>query len=284
MRHIIFLIVIGIYCEGQAQRNAKDYAFINIGFHSVVAGVGAVINKKEGEKTGRTFIKGLLGGAAGGSLMYSGKLLTGNISKENTLGYAWPGKIIYSAGNSIMENAAMNRPVLSQFHMNIGIVRLGYDFTKSKINAKVLPLTTIITAYIATQSKFEAVKSLCSGEIIFSSNKFNSLDLDFRGFTVGNVVVLHSNYAQNYQTIGHEIIHTFQNNDFNFTNAWILTLADKNNFYRTTSKYLYYEFNTLLNQAAYWLQYRNDDGYYSNVFESEAAAFTHTFRNVSSGN
>lgn len=278
MKNIIFILTCFLSHQIHSQRNAEDYAIINVGLNGIVGGVGAVINKNEQEKIGKTFVRGFLKGCAAGTVTYSGKLITGNISKESNLIYAWPGKITYWTGNSMMENAAMNRPLFSQFNMNLGIFRMEYNFSNSDFKTKLLPLTTIATGYIATQSKFEIGKSLATGELIFSSNRFTNLDVEYRGFTLGNVVVLNSNYANNYSTVGHEIIHIFQNNDFNFVNTWLSPLLSKSNFFRKTSPYIYYEFNTLLNQGLYWTQQRSEDDYYNNLFESEAATFTHTFR------
>lgn len=237
-----------------------------------------MINKKGEDKLGKRFLKGFLNGCLGGSLIYSGKLMIGNVGKESNLIYAWPGKLTYWAGNSIMENAAMNRPIFEQYNMNLGIVRLEYNFSSSRIKTKFLPLTTIATAYIASQSKFELKKSLATGELIFSSSKFNDkLDMSFRGFTAGNVVVLESESANNFGTISHEIIHIAQNNDFNFTNAWLIPVLKQNSFFLKTNPFIYYEFNTLLNQGIYWTQYKTGDNYYRNIFESEAATFSKTF-------
>lgn len=279
MKNAIFLLICFSSQNMNCQRNAEDYAFINIGLYGVVTAVGAIINKNEEDKLGKTLLKGFLNGCAAGTLTYSGKLLIGNISKESNLIYAWPGKITYWAGNSMMESAVMNRPIFDQYNINFGVVRLEYKISTSNIKAKLLPLTTIATGYIATQSKFELGKSLATGELIFSSNKFNNLNMDFKGFTVGNIVVLNSVYTNDYSTLSHEMIHVSQNNDFNFTNAWVKPFLNRNTFFKKTSSFIYYEFNTLFNQGLYWTQYKNGNDYYRNIFESEAATFSHTFRN-----
>lgn len=278
MRIVLFLLICFTSQNICSQRHAEDFAVINIGLHGFVAGVGAVINKNGEEKAGKRFLKGFLKGSIGGSLIYSGKLMIGNVGKESNLIYAWPGKITYWAGNSIMENAAMNRPIFEQYNMNLGIVRFEYKFSNSQIKTKILPLTTIITGYIASQSKFEWEKSLATGELIFSSSKFNNkLDMGFSGFTTGNVVVLGSEFVNNNGTISHEIIHIAQNNDFNFTNAWLIPSLNQNSFFLKTTPFIYYEFNTLFNQGVYWTQYRKGDNYYRNIFESEAATLSQTF-------
>lgn len=279
MIKVLLFVIFFSFQNINSQRNAQDYAIINIGLNGVVSGVGAIIKKTEEDKLGKVFVKGFLNGCLGGSLIYSGKLMIGNVGKESNLIYGWPGKITYWAGNSIMENAAMNRPIFEQYNINLGVVRLEYKFSSSKIKAKLLPLTIITAGYIASQSKFELNKSLATGELIFSSSNFDKeVYVPYRGFTLGNVVVLGSEFVNNYGTISHEMIHVAQNNDFNFTNAWIMPSLNKNSFFSKTSSYIYYEFNFILSNALYSSQIRNADNYYSNIFESEAATFSNTFK------
>lgn len=278
MKIRLFLLICFLSQSIHGQKRAGDYAIINIGLYGVVSGVGAVINKKDDEKSGKTFLKGFLYGCAAGSLTFSGKMIMGNVSKESSLNYAWPAKVTYWAGNSMMENVAMNRPIFEQFNINMGIIRVEFNTSNSHFKAKLLPLTTIATGYIATQSKFEINKSLATGELIFSSNEFNNLEMNYKGFALGNVVVLNSSFVDSYSTISHEIIHVYQNNDFNFINAWIHPSLNHYNFFKKTSPFIYYEFNTIVNQALYWTQYKSGNDYYQNIFENEAATLSHTFR------
>lgn len=262
-----------------SQNKAIEFAAINIGLNGIVGGIGSVFHSNQDEKIGKVILNGFIKGCAAGSVTYSGKLISGNIGKEDDLKYAWPGKITYWIGNSMMENTALNRPIFEKINMNFGILRLEYNFSNKHFDTKLLPLTTVFVGYVAINSKFEIEKSLASGELIFSSNRFNNLEMDFRGFTLGNVVVMNSQFVNNKSTISHEIIHVFQNNDFNFVNNWINPSLEKNTFFKKTSKYLYYEFNTIVNQGLYWTQYKRGDDYYKNIFEREAATFSDTFRN-----
>lgn len=277
MKNYIFLITFIFSYNIYSQRNAENYAVINIGLNGIVGGVGAIINKKDNEKTGKIFLNGFLKGCAAGTLTYSGKLMSGNIGKESNLIFAWPGKITYWAGNSMMENASMNRPLFEQFNINLGVFRVEYNPSKGNLKAKLLPLSTVAIGYVAFKSKFELEKTLVTGELIFSSSRFNNLELDFRGFTLGNIIVLNSQYVNDNSTISHEIIHVFQNSDFNFINTWVTPSLDKNNFFKKTSPYIYYEFNSVLSQGIYWTQHRSGDNYYRNIFEREAATFSDTF-------
>ena len=87
-------------------QNKTEMALYNIGLGSFVGGIGAVINKKPNEKTGKVFLKGFLQGGLGGYLVYESKNFILKIPANNKLEYAWGAKFINSMGSSIIENAS----------------------------------------------------------------------------------------------------------------------------------------------------------------------------------
>jgi hypothetical protein len=68
--------------------------------------VGAVINKQKTQNWKHAFLKGAWQGGIGGVLIFSSKEALHLINSKQNYTYAWPAKILHSAGTSITENAA----------------------------------------------------------------------------------------------------------------------------------------------------------------------------------
>src|SRR4051812_37280217 len=93
-----------------AQKNYEGrFITYNALVGAVTGGIGAVINKHKEQKWHRAFVKGFIVGSAGGGLVYCGKKLNILVAREKNLGYAWLSRAVFSAGNSIVENASANR-------------------------------------------------------------------------------------------------------------------------------------------------------------------------------
>ena len=161
-----------------SQNSKQDFGLYNIGLGSVVGGIGAIINKKSNEKFGNVLIKGIWQGALGGAVVYQSKILIGKISENQNLNYAWIGSISNSIGNSIIENAALNKKFYEQINLNIGFNRIEiFTVDKFHIKYKLMPISLILLSYVATKSKFELETSLKTGQFnaIFIKQKLSIL-------------------------------------------------------------------------------------------------------------
>lgn len=130
----IVLFVFGFILNNKViaqPKNDFEAGISNVAFGGLVGGLGAIINKKSNEKTGKVFLKGFTQGALGGYLVFESKRLVGKFGKTGDYGYIWPSKLVNSAGVSIIENAAANRDFYDRWHLNIGFNRLEF-YTKDK--------------------------------------------------------------------------------------------------------------------------------------------------------
>lgn len=278
MKNKLLLIIIVLFVNSSiySQNNKSEFLYYNIGLGGFVGGLGAVINKKPDEKFGKVFLKGFSQGALGGGLVYVSKNIVGEIAVKQDYKYSWYGKFTNSFGNSIIENATLNRNFYDQFNFNFGFNRIEvYPANKFKVKYKLMPVSFILSLYVASQSKFEVEKTIATGELVFSSSKFDSR---YRGLTIGNAVVLNSDFVQNKNTISHEFIHIYQYNDYNFVNTFldkpINRLFKNSKFYVKTKRFLYYDLQAPILHGLYLLS--NGTNYYDNFYEREAGTFSNT--------
>ncbi len=273
------LFIILFIPVSNAQNSRGEYGVYNTVLGSVVGGVGAVINKKPDEKFGKVLFKGMWQGALGGFIVHESKMLIGKISEENSFQYSWYSKFVNAAGNSIIENAAMNRNFYDQWNINFGFNRFEFH-TKNKFGFryKVMPVSLVLTGYVAVQSKFEWEKSLQTGEMIFSTGSSKFSGIDYAGVTIGTAVVMNSDYINDKATYGHEFIHVYQYYDYNFVNTFVhdpvYKLTDK--WLGKANKFIYYDFNSAVLDVLYSIEYEDVEHYYDNFFEREAALYSHT--------
>lgn len=68
------------------------FSLFNIGFNGLASGLGAVLNKEDGQKTGKVFIRGLSRGALGGAVIDLGMSSTNLIATKQKLWLAWPSR------------------------------------------------------------------------------------------------------------------------------------------------------------------------------------------------
>ncbi len=275
-KYVIFLVILFSSKAFFAQANNAEAALYNIGVGSVVSGIGAVINKKPKQKLGKTLLKGMAQGALGGYLVYESKVLLGKITQEKELAYSWPAKIVNSAGISIIENAASNRNFWVQWNLYIGFNRLEFHTNENyKLRYKILPASLFFTVKSAIGRKFEVVRSLKTGEIIFSAD----LGMSTMGRSYAASMVMDRDHLYDYSTYTHELIHIYQVNDFNFLNTYLNRpvnyLKENLSHFGVMNKIFYWDFNVPAYEKTYnmageetWEQYRN------NLFEIEARYFS----------
>ncbi|MCF6296333.1 MAG: hypothetical protein L3J25_11680 [Flavobacteriaceae bacterium] len=248
-------------------KNNFEAGLFNIGFGGFVGGIGAIINKKPNEKIGRVFLKGFGQGALGGYLLFESKRLVGKFAKTNNYGYVWPSKIINSAGISIIENAAANRNLWEQWHINFGFNRLEfYTKDKFKMSYRIMPfaLENIINGF--TKGELDINKSLKIGSFVFVTNNIISLR-GSRGRALSNSILLLKDARS--ILISHEIIHVYQYESFSGLNPYLnkpIAKLNKNKWFKVYHKIFYTDFNSLTFQGLY----RINKDYKTNFFEKEA--------------
>ncbi len=120
---IIAILIFALNNHSLSQNTKQEFGLYNIGLGSIVGGIGAIINKKPDEKTGKVLIKGMWQGALGGAVVYQSKLLVGQITEKQDFVYAWPASLTNSIGNSIIENACLNKNFYEQINFNVGFNR-----------------------------------------------------------------------------------------------------------------------------------------------------------------
>lgn len=256
-------------------------ALYNIGLGSVFSGIGALINKKPNERWDKVLLKGMGQGALGGFLIYESKNLVGKIEQKQSLEYSWYGKLVNSAGASIIENASSNRNFWEKWHLNIGFSRLEfYTKDKFKVQYKIMPVSLYLTAYSAVGNKFELKRTLQTGEIIFSSGDINGNEISSRGVAYGNILAINSNSLNDYDIYSHEIIHIYQYYDYNFVNTYLNkpfeNWKSKSDTFSKISDLFYFDMQGAVLRPLYLLENRNRNCYYDNFFENEAGFYSNT--------
>lgn len=273
---LFFLLLLNNSTYAQHKNNLEAGLF-NIGFGGIVGGIGAMINKKPNQKTGKVFLKGFVQGALGGYLLFESKRLVGKFAETENYGYVWPSKIINSAGISIIENAAANRCLWEQWHINFGFNRLEfYTKNKFKISYRIMPFALGNTIYSFTKAKLDFRESLKVGSFVFLAKKLDSDNFDFlSGQNISNSILVNINSVFSMkQIIAHELIHVYQYESFSGLNPFLdkpMLKLDNNKLFNIYNKIFYTDFNYLTFQGLYSLTINNNE---SNFFENEAIFYT----------
>jgi len=280
MIKVKFLILSFLVTNIIYSQNKTEMAIYNIGKGSFAGGVGAIINKKPNEKTGKVFLKGFLQGGVGGYLVYESKNFILKVSDNNKLEYAWGAKFINSIGSSIVENASLNQDFWNIWHFNVGYNRIEvHTKNKIKIKYKIMPVALLLTGIYAYGNKFELEKSLKTGEILFSLSK----NFKHAGATWGKLILIDESWLDKNNLIAHEIIHSYQYEDFNFVNTFInkpkLELLNKSKLGEKLNNFFYFDLQAPIFGGLYLLEKKRGwNNYYDNFFEYEAGFFSNTLR------
>lgn len=271
--------------SAQATRTSDTRELIyNVSIGSVIGAIGAIVNKNKNEKLGKTAFKGFYQGALGGYLTFESKRLVRLSEKNNDWKLMWSAKLVNSAGTSIKENAASNTDFWEFWHLNFGFNRIEFVMKdKFAVKYKIMPVAFIYTVGVAAQSKskFELVKTLKNGQIIFS----NSSDLFEKNQTLAatypGVIVYKSSEHNNIQLLPHEVIHIFQGNDFSvtetFLNRTLSHINSKNEPLGKINTFIHYDFRYIPFFILNNLEFNNSKYYYQNFFEREAGYYSNTF-------
>ena len=249
MKYLLFTVLnIFTFQNIYAQKtNQKIELFAyNVIFSGLTAAIGATINSPKKENKKRMFIKGFWQGSVGGVLKFSGKEMLYLVNKKNNLAFAWPAKLLHSAGLSITENAAFNNPFLQNWNINIASFRIDFSIgNNNTTRIRFLP-ESIYAYYWASQSgSFNLVKSLSTGSIIFQ-NKNQILITGgaeaIEGGSLGRALVIGKDWIATNTIIAHELVHEYQFNEYQIINTWLSKFAKKNASKKVTnifSNYIY---------------------------------------------
>jgi hypothetical protein len=212
-----------------AQTTTSEFAISNTLLGGISGGIGAVLNRRANESWPRAFGRGLAVGSLGGMLMFEGKNLNHLVTSQQRLEYAWLSRLTYSAGNSIVENAASGRGALSSLHLNVGFVRLDLATAPLRVRSRLLPGELGGTLVQATQGKLDLGRSLKSGTFIFWTRDQIAGLPEAMGFTAAGSVLYSTRQSPRHlnETIAHEIEHTFQSEDYVGVASFLKPLADR---------------------------------------------------------
>ncbi|MGB5943249.1 MAG: hypothetical protein WBG71_10230 [Leeuwenhoekiella sp.] len=208
-----------------AQANNTEAALYNIGISSIISGIGSVINKDKDEKLGKSLLNGMGKGALGGYIIFESKRILREVQRQQVLEYSWPSKITNAIGTSIVENGASNRGFFDQMNLNIGFLRLEVHAKEHfKVKPKIAPIELAFFIGAYSQSKFEPMLSLRTGQFIFSSATSRWEETNSNGIALPGIIVFKrsiQDQSRLTQIISHEIIHLYQHQDYNGFNAYL---------------------------------------------------------------
>jgi hypothetical protein len=295
----IILLLVTLNLNVCGQKEDVKYASFNILSGGITSSAIACFNKPKGQKLGKTFIQSFWKGCLGGSLNYTGKKLIQISAKNNTYAYVWPGRIVNSLGSSIVYNGANNEKLLHSVSMNVFFTRLSYD---GKLHCQIDVITLGYAGILSFKKNMNLnfKNTILTGSIFFNLNSdtttLNETEhFGISGETFGNTfyrkvckryvttIIDKPNVINQYttlpftvvrtiknydiQTSCHEIIHTFQYEQFSAFN--ILSTDKICNLLKTNlNNYLYINPNF---ELIYSIGSINK--YSNNPFEKEAYLF-----------
>ncbi len=280
-KHIVFFILFSFcFSEIKAQNIEAKVISYNVLVGGISAGIGALINKKKDQKWHKVFAKGFIVGMGGGALVYAGKKINIMVAKKQELGYAWVSRAVFSAGNSIVENGAANRDFWSQWHYDVGFVRLELKTNGPvSLTPRFMPSTFGGIVFMAVNSnRFDLNTSLRSGSVTFRTNRIRyaptlMASTSSNGFLFVDTL---NNSQHFYDTYAHEMVHAFQFQEFSGVNNYFIPLSDKwktnSTTFRKISKWIYFDLNYELMLGNYFIVQGGFRGqlYCRNYLENEA--------------
>lgn len=251
----------------------------NVLVGGISGGIGAIINKNKNQKWHKAFAKGFVIGLGGGAIVYSGKKLNSLIAIKQNLSYGWVSRAVFSAGNSIVENAAANRDFWSQWHYDIGFIRFEFKTKDLTLLPRFMPSTFGGIVFLAANGHFDYRVSLRSGTPTFNTDKIRYAPR-LVGSTASNGFLFTDTLSRVgevfYDTYAHEMIHAFQFQEFSGINTYINPMAEKwkakSKTLKALSKWIYLDANYEAMLVNYFIVNQGPHGkrYCKNYLENEA--------------
>ncbi len=277
----VFLLMIFFTTSSYAQNQERTVLLYNIGLGGITSGIGGIINKPKEISWEKAFIKAFWQGSIGGGVNFTGKKILYLINRNQNAIYAWPAKLLHSAGVSIMENAALCQPFLQNWNIDYGPVR--FDFStnrKRKFKARFLPEVIYAVIRASKNNRLDLSNTIALGNIIFANHKgsfFGTTDDFYLGASYGRAIEYIADITDStkYSLLAHEIVHQFQYGEYQIFNTWLKPLEKsiKSKTIQTIfSKYVYFDMPYFF--VPYYLEGNyNYTNKYKNFFEFEAERF-----------
>ncbi len=279
---LVIMLLTGVSAPSTAQHQDAQLLAYNTLLGAVTATIGAVINKPAGARLGKVMLRSAWQGALGGTLRYSAKKTLFLIADKQEPGYALPAMILQNAGNSIVNNAAYNRPFLSTWNIDYGFLR--FDFATGRAaqspRVRLLPAAVYGIFAAAGQSSVNWTASLASGCPVFTSGELLTVrhaKIDVAAAVChGRAIVVNPSYTHDpLEAIGHELVHYFQYTDYLVCNTWGSKAARRlapGWLEKIVERYLYCDLPYA--SIPYVMEgYQPIETYYDNFFEFEAQRF-----------
>jgi len=259
----------------RAQRQDLGLLLYNIGFGGITAGIGAVCNKPKGADWKKVLVKGFWQGTIGGALHYSGKKCLYLISSKQEIAYGAPAMLIHAAGNSIIENAAYNRPFGQSWNLNYGPVRLDYSFREdARLRVRFLPYIIYGIISAAPKGHLDWKASVWTGCLTFKTDNKIYFDKigNAAGLNFGRATIYSTAYLDDPMLVqAHELGHYLQHNEYQVGNTILAPLEripGHKGLKKLFSKYIYFDAPYV--SLPYLLEgYHEPANYYRNFFELE---------------
>ncbi len=279
MKTFCFILLFAFSAQLRSQNLEPKIVAYNTLAGAITGGLGSMINKKKDQKWHKAFAKGFVVGAGGGAIVYSGKKLNNLIAAKQNLSYGWVSRAVFSAGNSIVENAAANRDFWSQWHYDVGFIRLEFHTKDLSITPRFMPSTFGGLVFMTLNStSFDYKASLRSGTLTFYTDKIR-YEPRLVGSTASNGFLFTDTLISGeifYNTYAHEMVHTFQFQEFSGINHFFdkpsAKLQQKYKWYKKISKYVYIDASYEAMLINYFIINQGPKGklYCRNYLENEA--------------
>lgn len=258
----IFLCVL-LSCSFIHSSFSQNYEIKSVCYNTLIGafsgGIGALINKQKNQSWHRAFAKGFLTGSAGGVLMYTGKKLSFLLADQEKLFYGRLPRAVFSAGNSIVENAACNRPFWSRWHYDVGFIRLEFGTEGPGFIPRLMPSALGGMIFIAFHGELDLNTTLRSGTFTFRTPHINYAG-HLVGSTTSNGFLLVDTLTSSktfYEIFAHEMIHTFQFQEFSGVNYFMKPVTDKWKskypLFKKVNRWIYWDLNYELMLTNYFI-------------------------------
>jgi hypothetical protein len=274
---LLFLITgINNYGQNYTSQTNKIFAY-NIIFNGLIGGIGGTINKKPQENIFKAFGKNFVIGSLGGLVKYTAKQETFSLRIEELSPYAKPNRLLFFVGQSIVNNASLNRNIFHTYTMQFYGINCDVQL-KGKLSVKTkLSVLTLLSLYpfFANGDHLNLNRSLEYGLFYFDQNAKNRAKDG--GEALHNAISISTTSPTSYpmyQNIPHEIIHTYQFYDYflisNFFYPKSFTKLKTLSSYKFIDKYFLIEIPYM--GLFYLLQPK--PAHYQNFYEFEAEHFS----------